>query len=126
MKKALLYLFLFGMLFLKSGNAFSLETTQNNTIEKIQNWNLTNLESSQNIPLIIKSDYINDFENDNDEYNSHTSSLNKILITPVSSCRKYLDRINFVFKIANAKTYFIENCSQITRYNYLSLRVLRL
>ncbi len=129
MKKALLYLFLFGMLFLKSSYAFPLASTQNNSIDKFQNWSLTHFEPCQNIPTIIKTDFINDFdnENDNDECNSHSESINKkVLIATTSSCSNYSDRINFVFKISNAKTYFIENCSQITRFNYLSLRVLRL
>lgn len=127
MKKAFLYLFFFGMLFFKSGSVFSLEYNPNNTIEKIQNLNFIITESSQNIPSKIKIDCINYFENENEEYNSHTSLINKkILNINKSYCNDYLGTINFVFKIANSKTYFIENCSYIPRYSFLFLRVLRL
>lgn len=128
MKKAFLFIFLSGLLFSTSSNAFFVDSNHDNAFNTIYNLDLT-VSKLPIFPSKLKIDYINDFnsENENDEYNSHDSSSCKKIVFNQDSCfRNYLGTLDFVLKVTNVKTYFIENCSHLTRYNFLSLRVLRL
>lgn len=132
MRKALLYLFFLGMLFFNMGQAYALTspgvTTENGVSHKIQKETVIGSDISEKITLIYKTDFINDYdESDESDCDDQAASLkDKAFFTFVPFLLSIPSTADFSNKPFSNKIYYHVNFSRLPRFNYISLRVLRL
>lgn len=132
MKKALVYIFFLGLLFLNSkahAVASSLDAKVKDAIYKIHNENTVSHGISKKGSFSNKADLIIDFDDDCDDYDlddydtiikdkqfvSNAFCFNSNQLTADYSSKTFCDKI-----------YNHVNFSRLPRFNYISLRVLRL
>ena len=125
MKKLFLYLLVFGTFLINVSYALFINKNHsisysNNSLKK----SFTKFEISKSTPTIIKTDLIDDFENDNedDDFQSITIRNNYSFATFFSFKNKAIS-LNFVPKKTTNKNYFYCNFSKLPRLNYISLNV---
>ncbi len=125
MKKLFLYLFLFSSFLISSSYALLINKNHNisysnNSLKK----SFTKFEISKSTPTIIKTDLIDDFENDNeDEDFQSIINRNNYSIATFFSFKNKAISLNFVPKKTINKNYFYCNFSKLPRLNYISLNV---
>ncbi len=130
MKKAILYLIFLGLLFSNSqahAVAFSKDAKVKVAIHKFYQENKLSHGVSKRGSFSHKADLLTDFDDDFDECDDHdtsekcklyvinTLSFNSNQLTADYSCKTFCDKI-----------YYHVNFSRLPRFNYISLRVLRL
>ena len=130
MKKAILHLIFLGLLFSNSqahAVAFLRDAKVKIAIHKICNENTTGHGVSKRSSFSHKADLLNDFEDDCDDCDNQDTSVkgklyaasipcfNSNQLTSDYSCKTFCNRI-----------YYHVNFSRLPRFNYISLRVLRL
>ena len=123
MKKAILYIFLFGTILSNTCHAFYSYENQNTIVsETIQTGSHTMFKFSKVIVNIMKSELIDDFENEDDD--SQTLLIkNKSLPSLGCFLKNSTTILNIICKKTNCKNYFDTNFSRIPRFNYISLNV---
>ena len=125
MKKPILYLFLFGILFIKFSSIFSMELNEISYFEKKQVVDYFKCYNNQNLSLNFY--FIIDSDTENNESSSQFFSTNKNTFPHTClSSNGILPIKNILFRNSNLKKYFLENLFKIKRYTFLSLRVLRI
>ena len=126
MKKALLYLFTFGLFLSMANHAFSFidfkKTVENQLVVKEK----TNLIKKSSLVFESSdSSLFYNFENDESE-NLHTSIDKKNVFFTVDYNKNIAYCSAFIGINSLRKNYFSTNFSRLPRFNYITLRILRL
>lgn len=133
MKKAVLFFFFFNLFFNQTSHALSLVTNQevlsNNALSKEKIENRYSFNDSLIDFVFYKNDIVsdNDNDNDNEEVESQTTSITKKTADyTISYFNTVVGKLHFVEIKSYPKIYYSANTSRLPRFNYISLRVLRL
>lgn len=130
MKKAILYLIFLGLLFSNSqahAIAFSQDAKVKVAIHKSQNENTVSHGISRKWSFSHKAFLLNDFDDFDDfDCDDSDSSIKDKLFLDTSFDNSNLLTAHFVSKAFCDKIYNHVNFSRLPRFNYISLRVLRL
>lgn len=132
MKKAILYLLFLGLLFSNSqtyATAFSRDAKVKVAIHKIHKENKGNHGFSGKGGFSHKADLLTDFDDDCDEYDCDdydTSAKQKLFVSNSLCFNSNLLTVVYDNKTFCDKIYCLVNFSRLPRFNYISLRVLRL
>ncbi len=129
-KKAFLYLFLIGLVVVNSDQAFSRNVSKTLSYSiKVQNTDNQSYQFTKDLFSGLKSNLINDFYNENDNENEDFSSFvikSKLTTVIFLSATNAFTDFKTIGKKTIPKLYFADNFCRIPRFNFLSLRVLRL
>jgi hypothetical protein len=129
MRKALYYIAFFGLLLLNStpSHALALPHDAMTGVVAEQADAVPTETLSESDTIFHKSDVINDFD-DFEEYDNenHTTSVKAKSVGMVIPNLSDFPPVTIIAKPFCAKDYSLLNFSRIPRYNYLSLRVLRI
>lgn len=132
MNKAIIYLFLLGLFFSNSPmHATTLSQSEGvkKAVHKIQNKKAVRDGLSKKGSFSHKTELLNDFDDELDEYDCddyNTLVKGKLTFVTSSGLNNNLLAANFVSKSFCDKIYKHGNFSRLPRFNYISLRVLRL
>ena len=130
MKKAILYLIFLGLLF--SNNqahavAFSPDAKIKVAIHKIHNENKASHGVSKRGSFSHKAELLTDFDDDFDECDDHDAAAkNKLFVANTPYFNSNQLTADYSCKAFCDKIYYHVNFSRLPRFNYISLRVLRL
>lgn len=132
MKKVFLYLIFLSLFFSNSqvhAAAFFESAGVKMAIHKIQNKKAIRDGFSKRGPFSHKSDSLNDYDDDCDDFDCEdysTSFKDKVLFITTTYLTETLSSIATVSKPFCDKIYYQLNSSRLPRFNFISLRVLRL
>lgn len=125
MKNLFLYLLVFGTFLLNASHTLLINKNQNcgylNTSLKTS---FSKFEISKSVPSVLKTDLIDDFDNDNEDDDLQSTQIkNNNLIATFFSFKNKAIALSFVPKKTLDKNYFSSNFSNFPRFNYISLNV---
>lgn len=132
MKKAILYLFFWGLVLSNTSTAHALVSSDNKltnaSYQKIKEASFVAFEVSQSISFIYKTDFINDFDDyDEIDFDEHIKVIkHKLLFANTPYFKSNQVTQYYCNKTFCNKIYCHVNFSRLPRFNYISLGVLRL
>jgi hypothetical protein len=125
MKKALLHLFTLGLILSMVSHAFSFTNSEKNSSNGLQHKVATNVVKPASV--LGSSDTSIFYNIDNDEIENPPSSIDKknsFFLVDYRNNKSYCS--NFICINSLRKNYFSANLSRLPRFNFITLRVLRL